>query len=188
MGSIRTFIAFDTPSPVRDAMIALQEALAEADADVRWESPEKSHTTVKFLGAVDESILPGVLAATGSACREFRPFEVTYEGIGAFPDRRHPKVIWIGCRNDDGSLASLKSSLDRALASFGFPIEDRPFRPHITLGRVRGPRGLRNLTPKLEKLTFEPRKETISEILVMKSVLRPQGGEYSALTSLHLHS
>jgi len=188
MGSIRTFIAFDTPSPVREAMMAVQKEFAEPDANVRWESPEKSHTTIKFLGGVDESILPGVLETTGSVCGAFRPFEVTYEGVGAFPDGRQPKVIWIGCRNTDGTLASLKSTLDRALVSFGFRIEDRPFHPHITLGRVRSPRGLQYLTPKLEKLTFEPRKETISQILVMKSVLRPQGGEYTVLTSVHLHS
>src|SRR5260221_5183553 len=182
MGSIRTFIAFDTPARVREAMMAVQEELAEPDADVRWESPEKSHTTIKFLGGVDESILPGVLETTRSVCGTFRPFEVTYEGVGAFPEGRHPKVIWTGCLNADGSLASLKSALDRALVPFGFPIEERAFRPHLTLGRVRSPRGLQYLTPKLEKLTFEPRKETISEILVMKSVLRPQGGEYTVLT------
>jgi RNA 2',3'-cyclic 3'-phosphodiesterase len=188
MASVRGFIAFDTPPRIREAMKALQLELRESRADVRWEQPEKSHATIKFLGEVDQSILPSVLAETGRVCARFGAFDVSYEGLGAFPERGRPKVFWIGCVNQDGSLARLKDALDGALLSHGFPIEERAFRPHLTLGRVRTPRGLEYLTPKLEKLTFEPRKETISEILVMKSVLRPQGAEYTVLTSVHLHS
>jgi 2'-5' RNA ligase len=188
MGLIRTFIAFDTPSKVREAMKGLQQELAGTGADVRWEPAAKSHTTIKFLGGIDQTILPGVMEAARSVCAAFGPFDVSFQGVGVFPDILRPKVLWIGCENPDGSLANLKSELDRALVPCGIPVEDRPFRPHLTLGRVRSPRGLAHLTPKLEKVTFEPRKETISEILVMKSVLRPQGGEYSVLTSLHLQS
>lgn len=186
MASIRTFIAFDTPAPIREAMTALQTDLRESGADVRWESPDKFHATIKFLGAVDPSVLPAVMAETRSVCGKYRPIGVSYRGLGAFPNERRPRVFWIGVVNDDGSLSSLKSALDTALIPYGFPVEERAFTPHITLGRVRTARGLKYLTPKLEKLTFEPRAGTISEVLVMKSVLRPQGAEYTVLTSIHL--
>ncbi len=186
LARIRTFIAFGTPLPIREAMTALQAELRASEADVRWESPEKFHATIKFLGDVEEAGLPGVLDDARSACASSPPFSVSYEGLGAFPALRHPRVVWIGCVNEDGVLGRIKDALDAGLLARGFPVEERAFHPHVTLGRVRSPRGLHNLTPILEKLTFEPRTGIISEILVMKSLLRPQGAEYSVVTSIHL--
>lgn len=169
-------------------MGVLQSELRESGADVRWESPDKFHATIKFLGDVEEAGLPGVLRDARSACAPHPPFVVSYQGLGAFPALRHPKVVWIGCANEDGTLGRIKTSLDAGLLPHGFKVEERAFRPHVTLGRVRSARGLQHLTPRLENLTFEPQTGTISEILVMKSVLRPQGAEYSVVTSIHLQS
>ncbi|MBI4548988.1 MAG: RNA 2',3'-cyclic phosphodiesterase [Ignavibacteriae bacterium] len=186
MPPIRAFIAFETPYEIRDEIYALQSQLKNSQADVRWEFLEKFHVTIKFLGNVDEQALPDVISSIETALGKYTCFDVTYQGLGAFPNLRNPRVIWVSCVNADGILEKAKNELDDALLPLGFEKEDRTFHPHITLGRVKSSKRLKNLTPMLEKLTFEPRSTTISEILVMKSVLKPEGSVYSILKSIQL--
>ena len=188
MASVRTFIAFDTPEPIRKEMSVLQAELKKANADVKWEPEDKFHATIKFLGDIEEKLLSSVLTKIESIVLKHAAFGVMYQAVGSFPNNRNPRVIWIGCENNDGKLDLLKTALDVELLSFGFEIEKRPFHPHITLGRVKSLKGMENLTPMLEKLTFEKRTATIMEILVMKSVLRPEGSEYSTLKVIKLQS
>ncbi|MBI1806439.1 MAG: RNA 2',3'-cyclic phosphodiesterase [Ignavibacteria bacterium] len=186
MAFIRTFIAFNAPEPLRNDMKVLQDNLKKSGADVKWECAEKFHATIKFLGDVEESMMPVILSTIETTMLPFRPFEVTFYSLGSFPNKSHPRVIWIGCDNPDGTLLRIKDSLDKNLVQFGFEIEKRMFHPHITLGRVRSENRLRHLTPMLEKLTFEPRKAHLDGIFVMRSVLKSEGAEYSVLKSIHL--
>lgn len=186
MARIRTFIAIDTPVDIKVDMSALQQKLKESAADVRWESSEKFHATIKFLGDTEESRLDDVVKGMETAAGGVHPFRLTYEGLGTFPDRRHPRVIWIGCHNEDGSLESFKTRLDGELTRLGFDIDDRPFRPHVTLGRVKSEKRMQYLLSILENLTFDRRPATIGGILFVKSLLRPQGAEYSLLHSIQL--
>ena len=188
MAPLRCFIAFDTPSAIREEMSRLQVELKKSSADVRWESSDKFHATIKFLGDVNEEVLPGILKRIEAVAAGSQAFEVVYGTLGCFPNRREPRVIWMGCANADGRLEALKHLLDVELLPFGFEIERRTFHPHVTLGRVKSPRGLKNLTPMLENLTFHPRNALIGEVLLMKSVLRPEGSQYSVIQSLTLKS
>lgn len=186
MASLRTFIAINAPEPIRKEMKFLQDELKKSHADVRWESSEKFHATLKFLGNIDEAKVPRVLSTLESTLLPFKPFEVTFYSLGSFPDKRHPRVIWIGCENPDGTLLRIKNDLDKNLLQFGCEIEKRDFHPHVTLGRVVSEKGLYHLTPMLEKLTFEPRKTLLDGIYFMRSVLKPEGAEYSILKIIHL--
>jgi 2'-5' RNA ligase len=186
MPSIRTFIAFDTPPGIRKEMSDLQSRLRKSGADVRWESPEKFHATIKFLGDVEETQLPGVLAKIRETGGLHRSFEIVYKSVGGFPDVTNPRVVWIGCENPDGRLLLLKNALDTALLPYGFEIEARPFHPHITLGRVKSTRGKFDLTSMIEKVTLEPRVAAVAEIIVVKSALRPQGAEYTVVQNITL--
>ncbi len=188
MAAFRTFVAFDTPSPIRDEMLVLQRDLAASGADVRWESPDKFHVTVKFIGNIDEGSVGPLGGALRSSLAPFGPFEAVYASLGCFPDKRRPRVIWVGCTESRGILLGIKEAIDAALLPFGVEIEERAFHPHITLGRVKSDRGLRNLTPMLERCTFEPRSARIERLDLMRSVLRPQGAQYSILQSIHLQS
>jgi 2'-5' RNA ligase len=114
------------------------------------------------------------------------PFDVVFEKLGAFPDPRHPRVVWVGCRDVSGALGTFKGRLDEALTPLGFEKEERPFKPHVTLGRAKSPRGLPNLLSLMENLTFEPRSASIDGIVVLKSVLHSQGADYSLLHSIQL--
>ena len=185
-GTIRTFIAFETPAVVREKVVALLVQLQESRADVRWESVYKFHITIKFLGDVGEAQLPEIFGLIERAARTTTGFSITYSGLGAFPNKKQPRVIWIGCENPDGILLRFKNGLDAGLAPKGFEIEERAFHPHLTLGRVKGSGNIFHLTPMLENLTFEPQSIQVDEIVVMKSTLRPQGSVYSILKKIHL--
>ncbi|MEK7263087.1 MAG: RNA 2',3'-cyclic phosphodiesterase [Bacteroidota bacterium] len=181
---IRTFIAIDTPAEIKEKMFSLQSLLKQTNADVKWEAKEKFHATIKFLGDVDERQLSSIVATIKNVVDTFLPIELTFEGIGSFPNRIAPRVVWIGCENEDGQLRRFKNALDKQLSQFGFEIENRKFYAHITLGRVKGNRNIKDLLLSMENLTFSPQKIQCSEILVMKSVLLPQGSEYFVLQKI----
>jgi len=186
VAGIRTFIAIETPSDIKVEMEKIQSQLKQSNADVRWESKEKLHATIKFLGDVQENALPSVLTSIKSSVEAHPPFHLTYHGLGCFPNKRSPRVVWIGCSNDDGTLEQLKLALDNSLLSFGFEAEKRNFQPHVTLGRVKGFNRLPYLISLIERVTFEPHTITVQRITVMRSILKPQGSEYSLLGEYHL--
>jgi RNA 2',3'-cyclic 3'-phosphodiesterase len=186
MPSIRTFIAFDTPPTLKAEICRIQSALKECRADVRWESENKFHVTIKFLGDVEEMILPEIISNVKTITEQYYQFPIIYQNVGAFPNNKRPRVLWVGCTNTDQQLLRMKEQLDQSLKKFGFEIEDRQFHPHVTLGRVKSPSGLKNLIQTLENITFEPRQVSIADILVVKSILKPSGSEYSTLASISL--
>jgi len=181
---IRTFIAIDTPLEVKEQIYSFQTQLKHTNADVRWEPMEKFHATIKFLGDVDERKLPHIINAMKNVVATVSPFELVYEGVGCFPNRTEQRVVWIGCENEDGQLRRLKNALEKQLAAFGFETENRKFYAHITVGRVKGSRNIKDLILSMESLTFSPQKIQCSEILVIKSILRPHGSEYFVLQKL----
>jgi len=186
MASVRTFIAFDTPLSLKEEIGKIQSILKETRADVRWETDNKFHVTIKFLGDVDENILPTILTTVKNVTERYHPFSIIYQTVGAFPNKNRPRVLWVGCTNTDRQLLDMKNELDEALKPYGFEIEERQFHPHVTLGRVKSPSGIKNLIQTLENVTFEPRQVSISNILVVKSILKPSGSEYSTLASIPL--
>jgi len=183
---VRTFISFDPPDDVRAAITTVQNELKRADADVSWEQPRQFHSTVKFLGEINEDLLPNIRSELRSVSSLFRQMQISYEAIGGFPNLRHPRVVWIGCTSDDGHLIRMKEEIDRRFVPLGFAVEDRSFHPHVTLGRVRSTRNLDHLTPMLEKCTFERRRVTLTKLFVMKSILQPRGAVYSVIDTIHL--
>ncbi len=183
---VRTFISISPPPEVAVKMAELQQQLKPFGAGVKWERPDQFHATLKFLGDVDPRALPGVIAAVerASSGEGVSPFEVIYESLGVFPPAGRPRVLWIGCSDPGGKLLELKTKIDSALLPLGFAVEDRPFHPHVTLGRVRD---FHHLTPIGEKCTFEPRSSLVDGIFVMKSTLTHEGGVYSRLHFIHFH-
>jgi RNA 2',3'-cyclic 3'-phosphodiesterase len=186
MNSIRTFIAFDTPPDLKTAMQEVQKQLQSSHVDVRWESMDKFHVTIKFLGDVTQALLPKIIEECTVMIEASPQFEVRYQTLGCFPNKKQPRIIWIGCENSDGKLESLKNRLDTVLTPLGFEVEQRKFHPHITLGRVKSFSNLNNLLPMLENLTFEPRQVPIHHIELMKSTLRPEGSIYTIIKQIEL--
>ncbi len=186
MTKIRTFISFDPPDAVHRKIVALQEELKQYRGDVKWENQKQMHVTITFLGDVEESLLPEVIAITEKCARTAGKITVSFQELGAFPNRKRPRVLWVGCVNADGMLGKLKEELETRLTPLGFPPEERAFHPHITLGRVRERGDVRNLLPILEKRTFEPQTAIIDGIFVMKSMLSPSGAEHTIIKAISL--
>jgi len=180
----RLFIAFGTPDIVREDISAATESLRRTRRDVRWESEEKFHCTIAFLGDTDREKVEDILAALGGL--RVAPFTVVYRTLGCFPERGEPRVVWVGIENPDGRLESLARQIDELLRGFGIERDRGAFRPHLTIGRVNRSSRARDLLAIVETITFESQPVTIRNIEVIKSVLKPSGSVYTILKSIPL--
>jgi 2'-5' RNA ligase len=187
MQGIRSFIALPTLPQIRQAIAGIQKKLKVTQADVKWELQDKFHITLVFLGNVEQSRIELLSVALGKIVQQFSSSPITYESLGAFPNAHSPRVVWIGIRHNQ-IILELQAEIARACAGFGIPREDRMFHPHITLGRVKGTRNLDRLTEAIKTITFEPIETYCSEILLMKSDLRPGGSIYTIMKSFPLHT
>lgn len=136
---LRLFVALELPAPILAALEQLQDQLrADRSARVvRWTRPEGIHLTLKFLGETPSARLDAIRAGLQAAASAHRPLQLGAAGLGCFPNPRAPRVVWVGLTGDLDALAALQSAVEAAIAPLGFPTENRPFSPHLTLGRVR---------------------------------------------------
>ncbi len=167
-------------------MVEVQARLKEAFADVRWENRDKFHVTLKFLGGVEESTLQQIIERLSGALSPFSHTRLVYTGLGCFPNKRNPRVIWVGCENEEGVLLRVFQTIEEIVEPLGFEKEKRAFHPHVTLGRVRSPKRAQDLIEKMKSLTFEQQVAECREVLVMKSDLRPSGSVYTVLHRIPL--
>jgi len=134
----RSFIAI----PVSDEGIqALEETVRglepEIGRHVRWVRPEGIHLTLKFMGDIQVKTAEDILEALPRVTAGFSAFDLAITGLGVFPNQRRPRVLWAGLNGDLEALAALQQAVDDAVGRLGLPKEQRPFSPHLTLGRVR---------------------------------------------------
>ncbi len=188
MAKIRTFIAIDVPTSQKEQIARLQGQLRGLGGRISWTRPEGIHLTLKFLGDVEERQLPLVAEAVVRAARHTGPLEIGITGTGAFPNLRHPRVLWVGVAEPTGRLKELAHAIAQELRPLGFPPEDREFSPHLTLGRVKDPRGLEQVVRALQEANFSGGTFVAREVRVMKSDLKPTGAEYTALHHIPLTS
>ena len=183
---MRTFVAVFPPLTIRAAAAAgAREAVRRlgGPADrVRWAKPENVHLTLKFLGDVREEVLGDLRAALEEVCPKHAPFDAELAGLGAFPSARRARVLWAGVGAGFEELRSLASDIDEALASIGFEREERPYTPHLTLGRVRGRPVSFDLLPKD---AGGPRFQVRCTELV-ESTLTPEGAVYETVGAFAL--
>ncbi len=179
---IRSFIAVKIPPDSAEEMSAAQQRLRAADASVKWVDPKGLHITLKFLGSVERERLTDVWRSAEQALNGSRAFTMRFQGVGAFPTLSRPRVIWAGVAEGAEELADLAARVEAACEKHGFERERRPFRGHVTLGRVRRP--ARNaaleaaLAAQAEAKLGEAR---VDRTLLMKSELTRAGAVYHIL-------
>jgi 2'-5' RNA ligase len=184
--NFRLFVALDPPDPVRRRLASIQaelKSLAGRHADeVRWAGPEGIHLTLQFLGAVPEERLPALEDAVAAVASASRPLLLEVKGAGGFPSARRPRVVWAGVEGDRTALTSLVADLGRRLAPLGFPPDERPFSPHLTLGRAREGRGAPGLGGALVRASAsDPVPWRADALVLVRSHLSPAGARYEAL-------
>ena len=176
---MRLFVALELPSAVRAALGELSARLRpQASRGVRWTDPAGIHLTLKFIGEIEAAAVEAIRGALARV-RADNPVEVTFRGLGWFPNARHPRVLWAGI--EAGSrLAELAAEVERALEPIGIAREARNFEPHLTLARIKSEEGLDGLRREAERLGApEFGRATYSEFDLMESRLRPQGAVYT---------
>ncbi len=184
---IRTFIAIRIPSEYREAIGKLLEELKSTGAAVRWVKPESMHITLKFLGNVKEELIPEISKGISQAVKNRKFIELRAKGCGAFPGLNNPRVVWVGIHGEVDLLGELQADLEKRLMPLGFAPEKRPFRAHLTLGRLKGNRGKTKLVSLLrEKSRFELEPFKVKEVILYRSDLKPTGAEYTALETIPL--
>ena len=135
----RTFIAIPLPADWLCALSAVIGQLASStppDA-VRWSDPANIHLTLRFLGPTDPAAVPDIIAHLQQSVPGMPAPALSLSGLGTFPARRQPRIVWAGLAGDLELLAQLQYAAASAAVAIGWPAETRPFRPHLTLGRVR---------------------------------------------------
>ena len=135
---VRIFIAVPVPPDALAACQALLQGVRTTghEQGARWVRTENLHLTVRFLGEVEADVMPDVAIAMTAAVASIRPFRITLSGAGAFPAPDRPRSLWLGIVEGGEGLADLSAALQAPLDALGWDRDDRPFRPHLTVGRT----------------------------------------------------
>lgn len=185
---MRLFVALEFPENVRKEAHALLDGLALPGFKAVEE--ENIHLTLKFLGETREAILEGLEASLADVARAYGSFSLRVSGGGAFPTLKRPRVLWLGVQGSNDDLVRLAQDIDAACAAHGVPRENRPFSPHVTLGRFRVPPRALDVSESLSAFIERARSfdATIDaqEFVLFKSILTPRGPIYQALARFPL--
>ena len=191
MSLLRAFIAVEIPVGIHQA-IKKQTAPIQAALNaslVRWVPAENVHLTLKFLGDVSPANIDLLKQMLSAEVSHHRAFEVRFEGLGAFPSPKRPRVIWIGIQAPAG-LEALQHGIEAATATLGYPDEQRPFSPHLTIGRVKqsvNSAGMQKIRAALEGTKLDSLGTAeVNAVHLYKSDLKPSGAVYTRLFSAPL--
>jgi RNA 2',3'-cyclic 3'-phosphodiesterase len=184
---MRTFIAIELPSEIKSALASLQTELRRAGADVSWTRPENIHLTLKFLGEVDERRIGEVEKVCVASATEFQPFTLSLNETGVFPNARQPRILWAGLAGEIEKTVEMRKRLDDGLSLIGFEREEKDFRPHLTIGRVKSNRKIRELLALAGARQVPTLSFVVTEIVLMKSELHPAGARYTPVAKVPFH-
>lgn len=185
---VRTFIAVELSPEVRGSAAKLIERFRKTAAKVRWVENRNLHLTLKFLGDVESVELPKVIDTVKQAVAGINAFDLHYRGAGAFPDDENPRTIWLGVDDGAPQIIEVHRRVEDALDQIGFRAENRRFRPHVTLGRVRDTRhAKRDLKDLLAQYAdFEGGISLVDELVVFSSELNEDGPHYEPIGHVEL--
>jgi RNA 2',3'-cyclic 3'-phosphodiesterase len=187
---VRLFVACEVPDDVkRDIGEVIESLRSRSGAAVRWIKSDGVHVTLKFLGEVPVKKLPAVKLAIQEAVVGHSPFELEFSNIGTFGGREGLRIMWVGIAGDVLRLEALVRAVNAALAVVGFEPERRPFRPHLTLGRVRDEiptRQRAEIEVQVGKTQVPSTSWRTAQVSLMRSRLTTQGAVYEVLATFPL--
>ena len=191
--AVRIFVAVGISEEARQQLIGAVESIRREIPDgIQWANPSGMHLTLKFLGNIPSAEVRPLLKCLESVSAAHRPFALELAGLGMFPNRRAPRVLWAGTGGDGDALSALQQASEDAINGLGYPPEQRPFRPHITLGRPRrvlsdAQRGrIGEVVSSLDPPS--PVRWQVQGVDVMRSELHPSGARYTVLGSAPLRA
>lgn len=209
MDTLRTFIAIEIPANVRASIADHINRLRRECPDVgaSWTREDNLHLTLKFLGEVAITRVPALSDAAAKAARSIEPFSLLISGCGSFPSHGKPKVLWVGVSSETpadrgpqaasplgadaggfepegrtSTLEQLHTAIEDECTDADFERDSRAFHPHLTIARVRKPKGIGRLVETHRTLNFPSHDFVVGEIVVFKSELLRQGSKHTALS------
>lgn len=179
---MRLFVALAIPGEIRSALTAFLNELRGIAPQAKWVRAENLHVTLKFLGETEPAKLQTIQEALASI-RSTQPISLEFRGLGFFPSEKKPRVFWVGMEAS-ANLKAVAEEIDRSLNRLGFPPEDRPFTPHLTLARFNPP----GLPPKLASAAAEHASRKFGSFItdkfhLIESRLKSSGAEYTTVQS-----
>jgi RNA 2',3'-cyclic 3'-phosphodiesterase len=191
MSMLRAFIAIELPGDLQKAISQVIQLLQNkaGKPGVRWVAAENIHLTLKFLGDVSPAAVAAIQDSLGAEVSLHPTFSIKIGGLGTFPNQKRPRVIWLGVEAPP-ELDTLQRGVESATTKLGYLPEDRPFSPHLTLGRVRETASaseLAALTSTLKEIKIDTLGViSVEKIHLFKSELQPGGSVYTRLYSAPL--
>jgi 2'-5' RNA ligase len=180
-------VAARVPDEVREDLRRLQVRLKTRGVEARWVATDSIHVTLKFLGELDPGPFGEVLDALSAPLEARGLLQLEVRSLGAFPSVNRARVVWVGLSGDVAPLARLALEIDARVELLGMPRERRPFQPHLTLGRTKGPPGIPGLAKALEtEGDYRGPSFEVGELILYESRLRPQGPLYLPRLSMPL--
>lgn len=177
---MRLFFCVELADEVKKALAEVAQRVRSVLGDGSWVPMENYHITVRFLGEVEEKILPKLLEVGRSTAQETMPFALALEVLGGFPQAQAARVLWVGPRSEVPEHQRLCQKVEKAVQALGFPPEKKEPMPHVTLVRFRSPRDLRPLL-KWENLGIPEARA--GALTLMRSELWPEGARYTPVAS-----
>jgi 2'-5' RNA ligase len=180
---MRAFIAVDISPEVRSNIKVGMEDLRKLGMDMKHVKPESVHLTIKFLGEMDDDLVPIIAESMDAIAGAQRPLELRARGMGCFPNPGKPRVAWVGCEDPAKAAEGLAGRVEDEMAGLGFEKEARGFKTHLTIGRFRD--GERGGPAFLRFLEANSKRDfgafVAGELILFKSVLLPDGAVYSSV-------
>jgi len=184
---MRLFIALPLPGNVEEYLGSVISDFRRKRGRVKWVESKNIHLTLKFLGETDENILDVICQSIKRVAQNRQAVSCCLDRIGGFPNLKRPKVIWAGLRDNIEKLVTIASEIEDEMVSHGFERENRPFKSHLTLGRIKENSGLHDLTEHLKDYRIRPEPILFDKIILFKSTLTPRGPIYESLFSQQLN-
>ncbi len=186
--NIRAFLAIEPPEDILNEISRLQEKLKrEISGRLSWTRPQGQHLTLKFFGDISKEDITTISAAVQKRVVAEQKLNLKIEKMGVFPDAKRPRVLWCGITCDVERLINLQKKLDGDFAAIGFPAEDRSFKAHLTLARIKDPRDITGMSEALKKYdSFKAGEFTADKLFLFQSTLSPQGAVYTQLAEFAL--
>jgi len=182
---MRTFIAIEIPTSLKPKIVASQKKIAATGADIKLVELENLHYNLKFLGEIDQDKLETVKKALSGI--SFPAFDIHIAGIGSLPSATYIRVVWIGAKEGNQELKALAATVEDALAEIGIERDQRPFTPHLTLGRVGSAKAKDALAAAVKGLQgTDIGTARISKFVLFESKLSPKGPTYTPLLTVEL--
>jgi 2'-5' RNA ligase len=186
---IRAFIAITPPTTLQQSIAEVCRVLQRLALPWRWVTPDHIHLTLRFLGNVPDESVPSLLQAVEQAAQGHTAFPLRARALGCFPHPARARVLWVGLDDPGQALGRLNTRLTAALTPLGFPPEDRPLHPHLTLARAHHRMPASRLLPMLQTYhNWDFGEFLVTQVHLVQSQLQRGGALHTILCSVALQS